>query len=331
VSESRREDLFDDPGDPFGPFFQNTDSRSRRARVTTRTRTGFGTLVAGAEYENIVVDDVTNFGPNFLDKERTERSLFVEDRYSHNFGTSRVELSAGARFDDYETFGSELSPRLATAWIVGRNKYRAAYGEAFRAPYVGELFSPFGGNPDLRAERSRSVEIGVDHSIGTGGLASLTLFHDRYRDLITNAGFVLANVGRARSQGAELFLQGQLSKTMNAGLTYTYTDAKNLDTSEALLRRPEHSGSAFVSVRHGITQLNAILVRTGERPDILPVLPFSRTTNDAHTTLDVNLQVDLGRFTPYVKLENATGTDYQEVLGYPSPARRAIVGVRFGG
>jgi vitamin B12 transporter len=328
LSESHRDDLLEDPGDPFGPFWQTTDSVSRRGRLVTRTKTAaLGTLVAGAEYETISVDDVTNFGPNFLGKEREERSLFVEDRYSTSIGAWQLELSAGARYDDYETFGSETSPRIAAAFIVRGNKFHAAYGEAFRAPYVGEMFSPFGGNPNLKAERSRSFEAGVEHFF-TNGNVGLTLFHDRYRDLITNAGFVLANVGRARARGAELSAQARMSERVNAGLTYTYTDAQNLDTEEALLRRPKHSGSAFVSVRQGITQVNLVLLRTGERPDILPVLPFSRTTNEAHTTLDLNVQVDAGRFTPFVKIENATNVDYEEVLGYASPSRRAIIGVR---
>jgi vitamin B12 transporter len=329
LSESRRDDLLEDPGDPFGPFWVATSSESRRGRLVTRTKTtAIGTLVAGAEYERITVDDVTNFGPNFLDKDRTERSLFLEDRYSATLGGSRLELSAGARYDDYETFGSEVSPRVAAAWIGGGNKLHVAYGEAFRAPYVGEMFSPFGGNPDLRAERSRSFEAGFEHFF-TNAQAAVTFFHDRYRDLITNAGFLLANVGRARARGVELSAQARVSDGVNGGITYTYTDAENLDTGEALLRRPKHSGSAFVSVRQGITQVNLVLLRTGERPDILPVLPFSRTTNESHTTFDVNVQLDLRRFTPYVKIENLTDVEYEEVLGYASPSRRAIAGVRF--
>lgn len=328
LSESRREDLLEDPGDPFGPFWQTTSSESHRGRLVTRTKTAaIGTLVAGAEYEHIAVDDVTNFGPNFLGKERTERSLFLEDRYSATIGGSRLELSAGARYDDYETFGSEVSPRVAAAWLAGGNKFHVAYGEAFRAPYLGEMFSPFGGNPNLRAERSRSFEAGFERFF-TNAQVALTLFHDRYRDLITNAGFVLANVGRARARGAEVSAQARVRERVNGGLTYTYTDAENLDTGEALLRRPKHSGSAFVSVRQGITQANLVLLRTGERPDILPVLPFSRTTNEAHTTVDVNVQVDLGRFSPYVKVENLTDVEYEEVLGYASPSRRVIVGIR---
>lgn len=329
IGESRREDLFDDPGDPFGPFFQTTESLSRRGRLVTRTRSAIGTIVAGAEYESVTIDDVTNFGPNFLDKERTEKSFFLEDRYSREIGSSRLELSFGARYDEYETFGSEVSPRLAAAWAVRGNKLRVAYGEAFRAPHVGEMFSPFGGNVDLRAERSRSFEAGVDRTIGKG-LLSLTFFSDRYRDLITNVGFVLSNIGRAKSRGAELSAQARMSDRLNGGITYTFTDAENLDTGEALLRRPQHSGSAFVSLRQGVTTLNLVVLRTGARPDILPVLPFSRTTNEAHTTFDANVQVDLGRYRPYVKVENLTDVEYQEVLGYPSPTRRVVVGLRFG-
>lgn len=328
LAENRREDTLDDPGDPFGPFFQNTDSRTRRARVTTRTKTGIGTIVAGAEVENTTVDDVTNFGPNFLGKERDERSFFVEDRWSGAFGKSRVELSAGIRWDDYETFGSETSPRVAAAYILGSNKFRAAYGEAFRAPSVGEMFSPFGGNPDLNAERSRSFEAGVEHTFSRGTVG-LTYFNDRYRDLITNQGFVLANIGRARARGLEFSTNGRVTNNVLAGLTYTYTDAEDLTTGAELLRRPKHSGSAFVHATHGITEVHLVVLRTGTRDDILPVLPFSRTTNEAHTTADVNVQFHFGRFTPYVKVENLTDVEYEEVRGYVSPSRRGIVGVRF--
>lgn len=329
LAENRREDTLDDPGDPFGPFFQSTDSRTRRARLTTRTKTFLGTIVAGAEGADTVVDDVTNFGPNFLDKERQERSLFIEDRYSRSVGVSRFELSAGIRYDDYDTFGSETSPRVAAAWIAGRNKFHAAYGEGFRAPSVGELYSPFGGNTSLRAERSRSIEAGVGHSFDRGGAVSLTLFQDRYRDLITNFGFNLANIGRARARGAEVSAHGPVTANVNGGITYTYLDSEQDDSGLELLRRPRHSGSAFVSVRHGISQLNVIVLRTGARADILPVLPFTRTSNRAHTTVDANVQVDLGRFTPYVKVENLTNVEYEEVRGYVSPSRRAVVGVRF--
>ncbi|HEX6098446.1 MAG TPA: TonB-dependent receptor [Thermoanaerobaculia bacterium] len=329
LAESRRDDQFEDPEDPYGLTLTSTESTTRRARLTTRTSTAFGTIVAGGEYEHAEVDDVTNFGPNFTGGERTERSLFVEDRLTRQLTpASRLEIGAGVRWDDYETFGSELSPRLAVAWIAGSHKLRAAYGEAFRAPAVGELYFPFMGNPELDAERSRSFEVGYDHGSGL----SATLFHSDYDDLII---FGLAtnrfeNVGAANAQGLELAFERRLTSALHASLSYTFTETEEEGADRPLVRRPRHSGSVFVGYDIGRVDANVVATYTGSRADFLPVAPFSRTTNEAATVFDANLQLHLGRVTPFVKIENLTDVEYEEVLGYPSPSRRAIIGVRLG-
>lgn len=324
LAESRRDDTFDDPEDPFGLVLTSTESTTRRARLTTRTETPFGTIVGGGEYEHAEVDDVTNFGPNFTGGERKERSLFVEDRLS----IAQFELSAGVRWDDYETFGSELSPRIAAAYLAGSHKIRAAFGEAFRAPAVGELYFPFGGNPSLGAERSRSYEVGWDHASGF----SATLFHGDYEDLIVfdSATFVFENIGAATAQGLELAVQRTLARNLRASLTYTFTDTEEASSGEQLLRRPRHSGSLFVGYRAGIVDTNLVVQHTGARADVLAVAPFSRTTAESHTVFDANVQAHLGRFTPYLRIENLTDVEYEEVIGYVSPGRRAVIGVRFG-
>jgi vitamin B12 transporter len=329
LAESRRDDVFADPEDSFGLVRTATESTTRRARLTTRTETPFGTIVGGGEYEHAEVDDVTNFGPNFTGGERTERSLFLEDRLTQKVSAaSRLEVSAGVRWDDYETFGSELSPRIALAWIAGSSKIRAAFGEAFRAPAVGELYFPFAGNPNLEAERSRSFEIGYDHASGF----SATIFHGDYDDLIVfdSATFIFENIGAATAQGLELAVQRTLTRALRASLSYTYTDTEEASSGEQLLRRPRHSGSLFLGYRKGIVDTNLVVQHTGARADVLPVAPFTRTTAESHTVFDTNVQLDLGRFTPYLRIENLTGVEYEEVLGYESPGRRAVLGVRFG-
>lgn len=329
LAESRRDDNFEDPDDPFGLVSTATESTTRRARLTTRTSTAAGTIVAGGEYEHAEVDDVTNFGPNFTGGERSERSLFIEDRLTRELTpASRLEIGAGVRWDDYETFGSEISPRVAAAFVAGAHKVRAAFGEAFRAPAIGELYFPFMGNPALEAERSRSFEVGYDHA---GGLA-VTLFRSDYDDLIV---FGLAtnrfeNVGAANSRGVELALERDLTRDLRAALSYTYTDTEEEGAGRPLVRRPRHSGSLFLGWRAGIVDTNVVILHTGARHDFLPVFPFSRTMNEAYTTFDVNVQAGLGRFTPYARVENLTDVEYEEVLGYPSPSRRFVAGVRFG-
>jgi len=333
LSESRRNDDFTDPDDPYGYVNGTTDSTTRRARLTTRTSTAIGTIVAGGEYERATVTDVTTFGPNLDHDRRRDKSFFIEDRLEHELGTgSRLELSLGARRDDFDEFGSETSPRAAFAWIAGSNKVHAAYGQSFRAPSIGELFFPFSGNASLQPEHGKSTEIGYDRALGDKGLFSITLFHARYRDLIVfdNVTYTFANIGRARTQGAEISLTRNVGQSYYSTMNYTYLDTKQDDTGEELLRRPKHSGSIFIGRRAGKTDTNIALVHTGSRLDVLPVAPFTHVSDKAHTTVDVNVQMHGDRYTPYIKLENATNERFEEVRGYRSPGRRFIFGLRVG-
>ncbi len=334
LSESKRNDDFSDPDDPFGFNASTTDSTTHRARLVTRTLTPFGTIVAGGETARATVNDSNSYGVNLDRDRRRDKSWFVEDRYEHAFGDSRLELSAGARHDSFGEFGSETSPRIAFGWISNIGKFRASYGESFRAPSIGELFFPFSGNRNLEPEHGRSSEIGYDLPLGNGeGLFSLTLFHARYRDLIVfdNVTYAFANVGRARTQGAEVSLTHDIASRYYSTVTYTYLDTKQDDTGEALLRRPKHSGTIFIGRRAGNIDTNVALIHTGSRFDVLPVAPYSRVSNAAYTTMDVNMQVHGERYTPYIKLENATNKRYEEVRGYRSPGRRLIFGIRYAG
>jgi len=333
LSESRRNDDFSDPDDPYGYVNGTTDSTTRRARLTTRTSTAIGTIIAGGEYERATVTDLTTFGPNLDHDRRRDKSFFIEDRLEHNLGPdSRLEVSLGARRDDFDEFGSETSPRAAFAWVRGGGKLRAAYGQSFRAPSIGELFFPFSGNASLQPEHGRSAEIGYDLALGDSGVFSVTLFHARYRDLIVydNVTYTFANIGRARTQGAEVSLTRNVGSKYYSSMNYTYLDTKQDDTGEELLRRPKHSGSIFIGRRVGKTDTNIALVHTGARLDVLPVAPFTHVNDKAHTTVDVNMQLHGDRYTPYIKLENATNQHYEEVRGYASPGRRLIVGLRVG-
>ncbi|MDP9359871.1 MAG: TonB-dependent receptor [Acidobacteriota bacterium] len=332
LSDNGRHDDFNDPADPFTTS-TSTDAKTRRARLTTRFPTPAGTIVAGGEYERDLVNDVTNFGPNFLGKRRTDHSLFVEDRYSRELGAgSRFELSAGVRRDRFDVFGSQTSPRLAAAIVSGTTKWRVAFGSGFRAPSLGELYYPFFGNPNLSAESNRSYEIGYDAALGRDGLFSLTYFNSRYRNLITfdPVTFISQNIGRVRTDGIEAGARQHVSANVYTAFSYTYLHRdEDEKTGLRLLRRPKHSGSFFAGYRSGAIDTNIALLRTGEREDSLAVFPFSRVTNRSYTTIDANVQYRLAHLTPFVKIENLRNTKYEEVVGYASPGRRVIVGVKF--
>jgi vitamin B12 transporter len=334
VSNAKRDENFRDPQDPFGLTSTNTDSTTRRARLLARAKTAIGTIVAGGEMERAEVDDVTNFGPNFQNRRRRDKSLLVEDRYTHDLASgSRLELSAGLRHDDFDEFGTQTSPRVAAAIVTGRSKWRVAYGRGFRAPSLGELYYPFFGNANLKAERNRSYEIGLDNAVGRDGVFSATYFNSRDRQLITFSPvtFVSENIGRVKSDGVELGLVQHATSTIYTAVSYTYLH-RNEDesTGQRLLRRPKHSGSIFLGYRAGAVDTNIVIQRAGARDDLLAVAPFSRVVNSGYTTIDANVQHHGEHFTPFVKIENLRDTRYEEVRGYAAPRRRVIFGLRLG-
>ena len=273
---------------------------------------------------------MTTYGVNLLDEERRATSLFVEDRFGRKFGDWRLELSAGIRYDDYDTFGSEVSPRLAAAMIRGPHKIRVAYGEGFRAPSIGELYYPFFGNAELDPETSRSVEVGYDVRLERASL-SLTLFDNDFDNLIVydNAAFRFENTGAATTRGVELGLRAELGPGLFGGVSYTWLDTEQAETGEALLRRPEHSGSIHLGWARGAFDSMLVVTHGGSRDDVRPVFPYDTVVNGAWTVADVTLRYRVGPLQPYVSVENLLDEEFEEVLGYPSPGRRALIGIRY--
>lgn len=334
VSESRRDEDFDDPLGTFGPEHTVNESRVRAARGIVRSATRVGTITVGGEYEESLVDAESAF-VQIESRDRISHSAFIEDRLSIPAGAASIEVAAGLRLDDFDTFGSQLSPRVAVAWVRQGHKIRAAYGEGFRAPGIGELYTPFYGNPELEAEQSRTIEAGYERwfSDGNGngnGSASITLFDSQYDDLIFfSSAFRYENINAASARGVELAGRRRFG-AFSAGAAYTWLDAEDESIGTELIRRPRHTGSVSLGYDAGPASALIVLAHTGARDDVTDLLPYGTVRNGAYTTADLVLHYDIGALRPFLKVENVTGESYQESFGYPSPGRRAIVGIRYG-
>ena len=329
LSDNRREDKFSDPEGAFGDEFSDVEASTRGARGTARANTSFGAITLGGEYERAEVESANSFGGGFEARTRTNKSVFIEDRFSWTQGgESSIEIAAGARYDDFGDFGSETSPRIAAAWVQRGHKLRASYGKGFRAPAIGELYFPFGGNVNLRAESSRNVEVGYEYFTPNGSF-SATLFDADYEDLINfGPSFQFENIEAASSRGVEIGAQHRLG-VMRLDLSYTWLDTEDEETGEELLRRPQHSGSIALGYQGPTYSAQFVIIHKGQRSDVTDLFPFGIVRNDSYTTADVTVHYRIGSLSPYVKLENLTDEQYEEVFGYASGRRRAIVGVRF--
>lgn len=330
LADTEQSEKFGDPDAPFGPEFGNTDSSLRSARLSVQSsRTAAGIVTIGGELDRASVDHTDSFGLDVRSRSRGSRAVFAEDSFSRAFGRASLQLSIGARYDRYDTFGSQTSPRVAAAWVVGGSKVRAAYGAGFRAPAIGELYSPFFGNPLLSAEHSRNIEAGFDHFAGAWQF-TLTAFRSDYNDLISYDGAAnrFGNISRARSRGIEAGVSHRLG-AFSGSLSYTYLRAIDLATGKQLARRPKNSGSASIGYDFHPFMAELIAVYAGQRPDVTDLAPFGPVISAAYTTADVVLHYNAGSFFPFLKIDNVTNRKYDEVFGYPSPGRRVSAGIRY--
>lgn len=304
--------------------------------------------------------------------ERFAAGYFAEGRWSSR---ERVFITAGLRVDDIrrdqleESAGRpvlpndtvvSVNPRVAAAWIVHSagadyTKIRAAAGTGIRPPDGFEL--AFTDNPELKPERSRSVEGGVDHAfVGGHAVAEATVFTNHYDDLIVTVGsfsgssrYQTDNISNARATGLELALtlRGRVRQWGGLDLAgrigYTALDTKILavdhdddapppfEVGQALLRRPAHSFFADASVTSGRV---TAFVRGNGRSTTLDVEPSMGAFGGLFDAPGYNVwstgaTVRAARYLAvYARIENLFNRTYEEALGYPALGRRFTAGLR---
>jgi vitamin B12 transporter len=328
---SRDRPGFSDPADPYGFTWSETDAKRVGGRLVLSHEFDANRLSVGSDFERTSVRSADSYGVP-LDGETTRTfSLFVEDRLS--LDSDRFVVTAGLRRDDNSAFGAAWSPRGTVVFLVSPSlKLRAAAGAAFRSPTTGELYYPFSGNPDLSPERSTSVEAGVEFGVATGLWLEMTLFRNDIRDLIQYdpQSFTNENVGRARTQGVETVLRGDLGGGFVARASYTYLDATDVDSGLPLLRRPKNRVAATVG-RSFASGASAELSGTwvGSRLD-RDATDFTKIVEmPAYLRVDVAATSPrfLGVLSPYVRITNLLGASYAEVSGFPAPGRRFLAGI----
>jgi TonB-linked SusC/RagA family outer membrane protein len=162
----------------------------------------------------------------------------------------RLFLTGALRMDGSSTFGEDerwqMYPKISGSWVVSEEPFfggidfvdqlrlRAALGYAGNQPPLGSAYARFSrwpgtininraglvpssqlGNPELKPERQREYEVGVDVSVfGERADLSFSYYNQYTKDLLltrpfapsTGVGSILDNVGELSNKGIELQL-----------------------------------------------------------------------------------------------------------------------------
>jgi vitamin B12 transporter len=271
------------------------------------------------------------------ERARDQDGYYLE--YQRKFD-ERLFLTAGARYDDNEDFGSHTSGRLGVAYVqtVGGArtlKYRASYGTGFRAPSLFEVafnFGPFASPPaagvGLIEETSEGYDVGAEYDTPGGLHLELTYFDQRiedeiYFDLVSFSGY-LQSPGASKSEGFELAVQAPLAERWQLLANWTHNETADT-TNQQRLRRPKNLGNIGVQYDSAAQRLQLVMNYRVSRDSI----DMGGVALEDYGVLDVSAAFSINRLVQlFARIQNVTDESYQEVRGYNTAGREAYAGVR---
>jgi len=288
-------------------------------------------------------------------------SLGLYGVFSHNLNEN-LHANASLRLEYDTNFGLELLPQASVSYHKKNYILRASYGRAVRAAdfterYVSHQIADLApgrnaGNPDLKAEKSNSFDLGADLFLPSSFKLSTTLFYRNSKDLIDFAlrnsndisnldnlqdnteYFYADNISKAQTSGIEIAaerkfeLYNSLSLNAKVGYTYIETTADTDQLSKYIANHPKHNLSFILDANYKKFTLNwydSLITRQKEIvEDVNGKIKGSYFVSNLRLGYRLN-----GNFSIYTRIQNLTNADYQEILGAKMPGRWWSLGVKW--
>ena len=301
-------------------FDTQRDSASVQADFSLGERQ---TLTVGTDWLRDSITSTTVYA----DHSRRVHALFAQ--YQGGFGAQDLQLAL--RRDDNDQYGGKTTG--TAAWglnFADQWRVTASYGTAFKAPTFNELYFPGFGNPNLRPESSKTVDLGIAWR-GERTRIGLNAFETSVDDLIAfdSSIFLPNNIDQARLRGAELHIDTRLAGWSIAG-SASWLDPENrapgLNDGKDLPRRARESARIDVDRSFGAFSLGLTGAAEGARYDNLA----NTRRIDGFATLDLRAEYRFAKhWTLQAKLANVFDETYETASFYNQPGRTWSVLLRF--
>ncbi|EKO3563504.1 TonB-dependent receptor [Vibrio fluvialis] len=240
------------------------------------------------------------------------------------FGSGKLTISdwvleANVRHDKHDKYDEHTTWSVAAGYQLGEyHRVRASYGTAYKAPSYSDLTT----TPDLEAEESRNIEVGVsgDYSFARWNISA---YDNKVDNLIIwyegSSGWYSDNVD-ARIKGLEMdvnFDTGPINHTLVA----EFKDHED-DNGVQLARRAKQNYKWITSAQFGDVEVNTTYTFTGKRLD----LPKTEATDEDYIPATNLWDVSVGywvsdAFVVRTRVENLFNEQYETAVGYRSPER----------
>ena len=317
-----------DPSDRAGnanSLFKLDTGRYGAEWMNRFTPAEWDTVTLGTEFEDREADNRT------FSKTQTTRAVYAQNQWNP---IQALTILTGGRFFHESAFGGDHVLDASAAYFFAPLdlKLRGGYGQGFRSPTLNELFFPNFGNPNLKPEKSETIETGVEQALFSDLLGwSATFFRTNYDNLIQitkidAVTFAPINVGKARVDGVELEADLGPWERWTCKGSFTHLEANDRATGDELLRIPKNTLglSLGFAPEKWEARLDGLLVSSREES----TGTNARNKTEGYIKLDFYGAYRFKQWLRgFVRVENMTNRNYAEVLGFPAPGVTAIVGV----
>ena len=272
-------------------------------------------LTTGSEiaYERLQTDRL-----NAAYGERFRGAVYTQDEWQT---LPNLVVLPGVRLDIDSRYGTNVAPKLALRYDPTQAlTMRASIGTGFRAPDFKELMLQFQnagagyevvGNPDLRPETSRSLNLGIESRLTSWAGLAINLYRNEIDNLIQSelyrpgaegslTQYRYVNVASAMTQGLETMLRVEPFDGLTLEPGYTLNDTLDRTNNRPLEGRPLHKGTLTARYQHDAWGFGAYVRGAvhGTRPFFDDaVSPATTVQAPGYTTLEARLTQ---RLTPQV-------------------------------
>lgn len=186
-------------------------------------------LLVGTSFVNSSTDS-TLYGKHNLNNTGfyIQENLYLNDRWKQIIGL---------RWDTGSEYRSPVCPRVHLVYLVNDNSsIKFGYGKSFNAPTISDLYSLYGGNPDLKPEKGDRYDITGEwrnniHSV------SLNIYRSNLRDGIgwlcvgpTANDWAARNFDKINATGVNLNWKIRWNEYLNSTFKYGWVDKERWDS-----------------------------------------------------------------------------------------------------
>lgn len=310
-------------------------------------------LISGLNYQN----------KNISSNDRGDHSLhqlapFLS--FSKLFGAHFI-VSPSVRADWRQTIGTEVVPQLTLSYKLASWQLRGSAGKTIRDADFTERYNNYNkalvtggsvGNPDLKAERSFSYEIGADWFIKQSLKISATAFRREHRGLIDyvatpysamprkdnlspSGSFALAqNLASVNTSGVEAdihylkTISTRQKLWFNGGVTWLDTESRDNTPSFYVSSHAKFLANFAVLYTYG--RLSLGINGLHKTRAVREASAIEATVSKSYFLLNAKLDYSIlpGLLSVFVQADNLTNVSYSDLLGSRMPGSWILAGLK---